>query len=139
MAEMEATVDIRPNRLVYLGYGKYWRSDQIVGLVPIEDERGPGRRTNVHVATLQQPIVASRSEESIRREMAAAGDEEFRVGEMRSAIADLLDDLSGLSPVLKRMLLHEGGVDLRRWEDRLRSLVAEEDALSGQEDLFGSD
>jgi hypothetical protein len=139
MLEMEATVDIRPNRLVYLGYGKYWRSDQIVGLVPIEDERGPGRRTNVHVATLQQPIVASRSEESIRREMAAAGDEEFKVGEMRSAIADLLDDLSGLSPVLKRMLLHEGGVDLRRWEDRLRSLVAEEDALSGQEDLFGSD
>jgi hypothetical protein len=136
---MEATVDIRPNRLVYLGYGKYWRSDQIVGLVPIEDERGPGRRTNVHVATLQQPIVASRSEESIRREMAAAGDEEFRVGEMRAAIADLLDDLSGLSPVLKRMLLHEGGVDLRRWEDRLRSLVADEDALSGQEDLFGSD
>ena len=139
MAEMEDTVDIRPNRLVYLGYGKYWRSDQIVGLVPIEDERGPGRRTNVHVATLQQPIVASRSEESIRREMAAAGDEEFRVGEMRTAIADLLEDLSGLSPVLKRMLLHEGGVDLRRWEDRLRSLVAEEDALSGQEDLFGSD
>ncbi len=132
-------MDIRPNRLVYLGYGKYWRSDQIVGLVPIEDERGPGRRTNVHVATLQQPIVASRSEESIRREMAAAGDEEFRVGEMRAAIADLLDDLSGLSPVLKRMLLHEGGVDLRRWEDRLRSLVADEDALSGQEDLFGSD
>jgi len=132
-------VDIRPNRLVYLGYGKYWRSDQIVGLVPIEDERGPGRRTNVHVATLQQPIVASRSEESIRREMAAAGDEEFRVGEMRAAIADMLEDLSGISPVLKRMLLHEGGVDLRRWEDRLRSLVADEDALSGQEDLFGSD
>ena len=132
-------MDIRPNRLVYLGYGKYWRSDQIVGLVPIEDERGPGRRTSVHVATLQQPIVASRSEESIRREMAAAGDEEFRVGEMRTAIADLLEDLSGLSPVLKRMLLHEGGVDLRRWEDRLRSLVAEEEALSGQEDLFGSD
>ena len=132
-------MDIRPNRLVYLGYGKYWRSDQIVGLVPIEDERGPGRRTNVHVATLQQPIVASRSEESIRREMAAAGDEEFRVGEMRAAIADMLEDLSGISPVLKRMLLHEGGVDLRRWEDRLRSLVADEDALSGQEDLFGSD
>ncbi len=132
-------MDIRPNRLVYLGYGKYWRSDQIVGLVPIEDERGPGRRTNVHVATLQQPIVASRSEESIRREMAAAGDEEFRVGEMKAAIADLLEDLSGLSPVLKRMLLHEGGVDLRRWEDRLRSLAADENALSGQEDLFGSD
>ena len=130
-------MDIKPNRLVYLGYGKYWRSDQIVGLVPIEDERGPGRRTNVHVATLQQPIVASRSEDSIRREMAASGEEEFKVGELRSAVTDLLEDLSGLSPVLKRMLLHEGGIDMRRWEDRLRSLVSSEEA-SGQEDLFGS-
>jgi len=131
-------VDIKPNRLVYLGYGKYWRSDQIVGLVPIEDERGPGRRTNVHVATLQQPIVASRSEDSIRREMAAAGEEEFKVGELRSAVTDLLEDFSGLSPVLKRMLLHEGGIDMRRWEDRLGSLISSEEALSGQEDLFGS-
>ena len=131
-------MDIKPNRLVYLGYGKYWRSDQIVGLVPIEDERGPGRRTNVHVATLQQPIVASRSEDSIRREMAAAGEEEFKVGELRSAVTDLLEDLSGLSPVLKRMLLHEGGIDMRRWEDRLRSLISSDEALSGQEDLFGS-
>ncbi|KPK57539.1 MAG: hypothetical protein AMS21_11330 [Gemmatimonas sp. SG8_38_2] len=131
-------MDIKPNRLVYLGYGKYWRSDQIVGLVPIEDERGPGRRTNVHVATLQQPIVASRSEDSIRREMAAAGEEEFKVGELRSAVTDLLEDLSSLSPVLKRMLLHEGGVDTRRWEDRLRSLISSEETLSGQEDLFGS-
>jgi hypothetical protein len=131
-------VDIKPNRLVYLGYGKYWRSDQIVGLVPIEDERGPGRRTHVHVATLQQPIIASRSEETIRREMAAGGEEEFRVEELRSAVADLLEDLSSLSPVLKRMLLHEGGVDLRRWEDRLRGLIGGPEERSGQEDLFGS-
>jgi hypothetical protein len=135
---MEATVDIKPNRLVYLGYGKYWRSDQIVGLVPIEDERGPGRRTHVHVATLQQPIVASRSEDAIRREMAAATDEEFRVGELRAAVADLLEDMSGLSPVLKRMLLHEGGMDMRRWEDRLQGLLGQEEGLSGQEDLFSS-
>jgi hypothetical protein len=131
-------VDIKPNRLVYLGYGKYWRSDQIVGLVPIEDERGPGRRTQVHVATLQQPIIASRSEEAVRREMAAAGEEEFRVEELRSAVADLLEDLSSLSPVLKRMLLHEGGVDLRRWEDRLQGLIGPTEEEPGQEDLFGS-
>jgi hypothetical protein len=132
-------VDIKPNRLVYLGYGKYWRSDQITGLVPIEDERGPGRRTHVHVATLQQPIVASRSEDSIRREMAAASDEEFRMGELRAAVGDLLEDMAQLSPVLKRMLLHEGGMDMRRWEDRLRGLLGHEEGLSGQEDLFSSE
>ena len=131
-------MDIKPNRLVYLGYGKYWRSDQIVGLVPIEDERGPGRRTHVHVATLDHPIVASRSEDTIRREMAASSEEEFRVGELRIAVADLLEDLSALSPVLKRMILHEGAVDVRRWEERLRGLIGQGDVEPGQEDLFGS-
>ena len=129
-------MDIKPNRLVYLGYGKYWRSDQIVGLVPIEDERGPGRRTLVHVSTLAEPIVASRSEDAIRREMAAAGEDEFRVAELRSAVADLLEEFSQLSPVLRRMLLSEGGLDIRRWEDRLHALASHESSDSAQEDLF---
>ncbi len=131
-------MDIKPNRLVYLGYGKYWRSDQIVGLVPIDDDRGPGRRTHVHVATLDHPITASRSEEAIRREMAAAGDEEFVLEELRTAVTELLEDLTELSPVLKRMLLHEGGFDLRRWEDRLRAISSPREPRSGQEDLFAS-
>lgn len=131
-------MEIRPNRLVYLGYGKYWRSDQIVGLVPIEDDRGPGRRTHVHVATLTQPIVASRSEEAIRREMAAASAEEFKVEEMRTAVTDFLEDLSTLSPVLRRVLMSEGGIDVRRWEDRFRRLMAQEETASEQEDLFGA-
>ena len=38
-------MDIKTGRMVYLGYGKYWRSDEIVGLNPIEEGRGPGRRT----------------------------------------------------------------------------------------------
>ena len=129
-------MDIKPNRLVYLGYGKYWRSDQIVGLVPIEEERGPGRRTLVHVATLDRPIVASRSEETIRREMAAAGDEEFQVEELRSAAGDLLEDLSSLSPVLRRVLLNEAKFDVRRWERRLRSVLGSGGGSETQEDLF---
>jgi hypothetical protein len=124
--------------LVYLGYGKYWRSDQIVGLVPIEDDRGPGRRTQVHVATLSQPIVASRSEEAIRREMAAASAEEFKVEEMGAAVTDLLEDLSTLSPVLRRVLRSEGGIDVRRWEDRFSKLMAQDETASQQEDLFDS-
>jgi hypothetical protein len=62
-------VEIRAGRMVYLGYGKYWRSDAIVGLRPIEEERGPGRRTEVYTATLDEPIVASRSERAILREL----------------------------------------------------------------------
>ncbi len=129
-------MDIKPNRLVHLGYGKYWRSDQIVGLVPIEDDRGPGRRTYVYVATESEPHVGSRSEEAIRREMAVS-EEEFRVGELRNAAAELLEEITDLSPVLRRMLLHEGGIDMRSWEQRLRALLGQEEAQAGQEELFG--
>src|ERR1051326_6954219 len=30
------TMDIKRDRMVFLGYGKYWRSDAIIGLMPIE-------------------------------------------------------------------------------------------------------
>ncbi len=130
-------MDVKSNRLVYLGYGKYWRSDEIVGLVPIEEDRGPGRRTHVYVGTFERPIIASRSAESIRREMTESGAEEFRVGELRTAAAELVEELSDLSPLLRRMLLHEGAVDVARWQERLRGLTtAPEDEAAGQEDLF---
>jgi hypothetical protein len=59
--------------LVPLGYGKYARADRVFALVPLEGgERGDGRRTLVHVEGMDEPIVASRSEGAIAREVAAA-------------------------------------------------------------------
>jgi hypothetical protein len=58
--------------MVPLGYGRFVRADQVVALLPIEDGRGSGRRTYVHVAGLAAPIVASRSEEAILADMKAA-------------------------------------------------------------------
>jgi hypothetical protein len=58
--------------MVPLGYGRFVRADEIVALLPIEDGRGPRRRTYVHVAGLTAPIVASRSEESILADMKTA-------------------------------------------------------------------
>ncbi len=43
---------------------------------------------------------------------------------MRSALGDLLDDLRELSPVVRRVLLHEGKFDTRRWEERISALLA---------------
>jgi hypothetical protein len=34
-------------RMVALGYGKYLRSDSVVEFEPIEEGRGPGKRTGV--------------------------------------------------------------------------------------------
>ena len=59
--------------MVPLGHGKYARATEIVALIPIEDdERGQGRRTYVHVAGLDGPTVASRSERSILADMERA-------------------------------------------------------------------
>jgi hypothetical protein len=58
--------------MVPLGYGRFVRAEEIVALVPIEDGRGSGRRTYVHVAGLAAPIVASRSGGAILADMKTA-------------------------------------------------------------------
>jgi len=58
--------------MVPLGYGRFVRADDIVAVLPIEDGRGRGRRTHVHVAGIAVPIVASRSEDAILADMKAA-------------------------------------------------------------------
>jgi hypothetical protein len=59
--------------MVSLGYGKFVRADRVYALVPIEaPERGDGRRTLVHVEGIDEPLVASRSEAAIARDLAEA-------------------------------------------------------------------
>ncbi len=59
--------------LVPLGYGKFVRADRVYALVPLErGDRGDGRRTLVHVDGIEVPIVASRSEGAIARDVAVA-------------------------------------------------------------------
>jgi hypothetical protein len=57
--------------MVFLGFGKYVRADKIYALEPITgDDRGNGRRTLVWVEGIQEPVVASRTQETILEEMA---------------------------------------------------------------------
>jgi hypothetical protein len=59
--------------LIPLGYGKFVRADRVYALVPLEGpDRGDGRRTLVHVEGIEEPIVASRSEGAIARDLAVA-------------------------------------------------------------------
>lgn len=63
----------RDPRLVSLGYGRFARADRIYALVPLDPkDRGDGRRTYVHVDGMAEPLVASRSERAIMRDMEAA-------------------------------------------------------------------
>jgi hypothetical protein len=59
--------------MVPLGYGKYVRADRVFALVPLEGpDRGDGHRTLVHIEGIDEPVVASRSEGAIARDVAIA-------------------------------------------------------------------
>lgn len=56
--------------MVFLGFGKYVRADRIYALEPIVgSERGSGRRTLVWVEGIPDPVVASRTQETILEEI----------------------------------------------------------------------
>ena len=130
-------MEIRPDRMISLGYGRYWRSDAIVGLMRIEDERGPGRRTEVYTATLDEPIVASRSETALLEDMAFASDELLQFQEVREVVGELADALDDVPDVVKRMLNHEAHFDVGAWARRLRDSFRPRSAPSeAQNDLF---
>jgi hypothetical protein len=130
-------MEIIDGRMVHLGYGKYWRSDVIVGLSPILEDRGPGHRTEVYLEGRAEPAVASRSERAILRDMTVQQDEHYRIQEAFSTLDDLLDDLGDLSPVLRRMLQNEADFRVEDWEKRIRALFQEGPGEpTGQEDLF---
>jgi len=132
-------LDIKQGRMIHLGYGNYWRSDEIVGLCPIEENRGPGRRTEVSVATREDPLIVSRSEQSILSDMASVPNIEFEAEEARAILSEFLEDLHEVNPVLRRMLENEVRVDLDMWERRIKALLLR--GMGGrdegdQEDLF---
>jgi hypothetical protein len=77
--------------MVPLGYGRFVRADEIVAVLPIEEGRGRGRRTHVHVAGLAAPIVASRSEGAILADMKAASG----LGRLGTSSDDLLSSSAG--------------------------------------------
>ena len=57
-------------RMIALGFGKFARADRIFALEPLlGDERGDGRRTRVWVEGVADPIIASRTEGTILRDM----------------------------------------------------------------------
>jgi hypothetical protein len=131
------SMDIKRDRMVFLGYGKYWRSDGIVGLMPIEEERGPKRRTSVFVQGRPDPIVASRTEQSILEDMGAT-ESGFQTQALREAVTELLAAFHEFSPVLRRALLSEHHFDVEQWEQRVGELLRSRPAVepTDQNELF---
>jgi len=100
--------------MVFLGFGKFARSDRIYALEPLRgDDRGDGRRTKVWVEGLADPIIASRTERTILHEM----------GEEVAAAAPLIADALDLAQRLASAA-EAGRVDLGDLGRRARRLLA---------------
>ena len=109
--------------LVHLGFGKYVRSDQVTAVVPIEEERGPGRRTFVHLQGQTDPIVASRAEDTIVRDLVQEPREVIQARQQQQILQDLLVDLGNVNATVRRIARDEGGLDLERLERRIRPVL----------------
>ena len=116
---------IQSSVLVHLGFGKYVRSDRVTAVLPIEQERGPGRRTFVHVDGQVDPLVASRAEDSIVRDLVQEPREITQSRQQQEILRDLLLDLGNVNPTVKRIARDEGGLDLDQLERRIREVVEE--------------
>lgn len=108
-------------QMVALGYGKYFRSDSIVGLEPIEEEegRGPGRRTRVYVQGQAEPIIASRSESTILRDMVEGSGEVMQAQEQYQLLNDILETVQEIDPMLRTIVREQGRWDLDQLERRI--------------------
>ena len=104
------------DRIVTLGFGKYVRADSIVALVPIEEDRGSGRRTLVYVDGLPEPLVAGRTEGTILRDMSGATE----------LLRELQLQIGQVRPLLKSSIRSEAGLDLDELSRRITDLTGEQ-------------
>ncbi len=116
---------IQSSVLVHLGFGKYVRSDQVTAVIPIEEDRGPGRRTFIHVQGQSDPVIASRAEDSIVRDLVQEPREVVQSRQQQEILRDLYTDLQQVNGTVRRFSRDEGGLDLDRLERRIREVIEE--------------
>ncbi len=115
--------------MVFLGYGKYFRSDRIVGLEPLEEGRGPGRRTKVYIEDVPEPIIASRSESAILRELTESPKEITRTQEQYQLLTDIADTVADINPVVRAIIRDQGKWDLDRLEERIKEILRDDERI----------
>ena len=112
--------------MVPLGYGKFFRSEKIMGLEPVEEGRGPGRRTKVYVETLIAPVIASRSEGAILSDLVKLPKEVTKTREQYLLLSDILDTITEIDPLLRSIIRDQGKWDLDKLEDQIREVLTDD-------------
>src|SRR4028118_788617 len=116
---------IQSGVLVPLGYGKYVRSERVTAVMPIEEERGPGRRTFVFVEGQPEPLVASRAEDSLVRDLVREPREVTRARQQQEILRDLLDDLTTVNDTVRDIVRDRSSLDLNITERRIQDALEE--------------
>jgi hypothetical protein len=116
-------VKIQPSVLVHLGFGKYVRSDYVAALVPVEQERGPGCRTFVYLQGHNDPLIASRAEDTIVRDLVQEPREVTQARQQQEILRDILQRLNGVNSTVRRISRDEGGLDLDQLEGRINKVL----------------
>ena len=120
---------IQNGYMVPFGYGKYFRSDAIVGIEPIEQDRGIGRRTKVYVEGLMQPIVASRTGGIILRDILETDENttsDFIASvQQTEMLRDIMESIVDIPPMLRSIINDQGGWDLYRMEEQMKEMLDE--------------
>jgi hypothetical protein len=113
-------------KMVFLGFGKYARSDRIYALEPITgDTRGGGRRTRVWVEGVADPVVASRTERTILHDM----------GQDAATSSRLVDEAIGLAERIVEDA-GRGRIDLGDLSRRARRLLEASTSQRDPDQLF---
>jgi hypothetical protein len=113
--------------MVPLGYGKFFRSEKIVGLEPVEEGRGPGRRTKVYVEALHEPVIASRSEGAILGDLVMQPKEITKTREQYLLLSDILETITEIDPLLRSIIRDQGKWDLDKLEDQIQEVLRDEE------------
>ncbi|MFQ5382704.1 MAG: hypothetical protein ACE5EF_13945 [Dehalococcoidia bacterium] len=116
---------IESGQLISLGYGRYVRSDAVTAVEPVVDGRGPGKRSIVWVEGVPQPLIGSRAEDTVARDLVTSpSDELARSREVFAALERLTDALEEVPAVLLRVVERETGVDLGELADQSRRVLS---------------
>lgn len=119
-------MEIRENIIIPLGYGKFVRSDKIIALEPIEEDRGPGRRTRVYIEQMGNPLIASRTETSVLANMVETPQEIMEANASLELLKDIHDDIHPIGPMLRKSIKKEANLDLDRIERRIEEILKHE-------------
>lgn len=74
------------------------------------------------------PIVASRSETAILRDLTESSTDVMQAGEQYHLLTDILDTLSEINPMLRSIIRDQGHWDIDRLEERIRENLKAEDS-----------